>query len=425
MEIQYNQDLFRLLGLGAVFVEIEDHYALLLGIHSPWEISSVDLSMTKNRVDIIVEYTDTSGVCPECGVLTPKHDDRETRTWRHLDTMQFSTYIHASLPRIKCKSHGVKTVTAPWASKNSRFTLMFESFAIQVIRASRSIEEARKLLKLNWHQVEAIKRRAVERGLSRRDSQPIEYLGIDEKQFRCGHQYITNLVDLKQGRILDVVEERKEASCKTLLEQALTSDQREQVTAVALDMWKAYANAVSELLPQAAIVHDRFHVSQHLNQAVDQVRRAENKQLDSEGDRRLKGTKHWWLYNGDNTKSTHNEQFKALKHSNLKVARSWAIKEQFRGFWGYRSKGWARRYFERWYSWAIRCRLAPVKKVAKMLKNHLQGLLNYFPHRISNAVAEGLNSKIQTMKSNARGYRSFEGFRTSILFHCGKLDMLP
>src|SRR5690554_6514938 len=190
-------------------MEIEDHYALLLGIQSPWEISSVALNMTESRVDIEVEYVDTSGACPECGVTCPKHDDRERRTWRHLDTMQFATYLHAQLPRIKCKDHGVKTVSAPWAGKNSRFTLLFESFAIQVIQASRSIEEARKLLKLNWHQVEAIKRRAVERGLARRETTAIKYLGIDEKQFRSGHQYITNLVDLKQGRVLDVVEDSK------------------------------------------------------------------------------------------------------------------------------------------------------------------------------------------------------------------------
>lgn len=406
-------------------MEIEDHYALLLGINSPWEISSVDLNMLGNRVDIEIEYADGSGNCPECETVCPKHDDRERRTWRHLDTMQFSTYLHAQLPRVKCKKHGVKTVTAPWATKNSRFTLLFEAFAIRVIQASRSIEEARKLLSLNWHQVEAIKRRAVERGLARRDATEIEYLGIDEKQFRSGHRYITNLVDLKQGRVLDVVEDRKEESCRALLLQALTPDQREQVTAVALDMWKAYANAVKGLLPQAVIVHDRFHISQHLNQAVDQVRRAENKQLVSEGDNRLKGSKHFWLYNDENVKASHSEQFEQLKSSNLKVARAWALKEHFRPFWDYRSKGWAKRYLERWYSWAIRCRLEPVKKVARMLKVHTEGLLNYFDHRISNAAAEGLNSKIQTVKSNARGYRSFEGFRTSILFYCGKLEMQP
>ncbi len=406
-------------------MQIEDHYALLLGVKTPWEISSVDLNMAGNRVDIEIEYTDTTGVCPECGAACSKHDDRERRTWRHLDTMQFSTYLHAQLPRIKCPCHGVKTVTAPWATKNSRFTLLFESFAIRVIQASRSIEEARKLLKLNWHQVEAIKRRAVERGLARRDSMAIEYLGIDEKQFRSGHRYITNLVDLKQGRVLDVVEDRKEDACKALLLQALTKEQREEVTAVALDMWKAYANAVKTILPQAMIVHDRFHISQHLNQAVDQVRRAENKQLASEGDTRLKGTKHFWLYNNENVKESCSDQFDRLKGSNLKVARAWALKEHFRPFWDYRSKGWAKRYFERWYSWGIRSRLEPVKKVARMLKAHEEGLLNYFDHRISNAVAEGLNSRIQTVKSNARGYRSFEGFRTSILFYCGKLDMLP
>lgn len=406
-------------------MEIEDHYAMLLGIYTPWEISSVELNMASSRVDIEVEYADASGVCPECGIMCPKHDDRERRTWRHLDTMQFATYLHARLPRVKCKDHGVKTVEAPWAAKNSRFTLLFEAFAIRVLQASRSIEEARKLLKLNWHQVEAIKRRAVERGLARRDASPIKYLGIDEKQFRSGHQYITNLVDLEQGRVLDVVEERKESACKTLLERALTPAQRTQVTAVALDMWKAFANAVEAYMPQAAIVHDRFHISQHLNQSVDQVRRSENKQLSREGDNRLKGTKHFWLRNDENVNPAHCEQFDRLKSSNLKVARAWALKEHFRPFWDYRSKGWARRYLERWYSWAIRSRLEPVKKVARMLKAHMNNLLNYFDHRISNAAAEGLNSKIQTVKSNARGYRSFEGFRTSILFHCGKLDMLP
>lgn len=406
-------------------MQIEDHYALLLGVHSPWEITSVDLKVELSRVDISVEYADSSGVCPDCSTICPKHDDREMRTWRHLDTMQFATYLHARLPRIKCDKHGVKTVLAPWASKNSRFTLMFESFAIRVIQASRSIEEARKLLKLNWHQVEAIKRRAVERGLARRKALPITYLGIDEKQFRSGHRYITNLVDLEQGRVLDVVENRTEQACINLLEQALTPLQQTQVSAVALDMWKAYTNAVGSILPQADIVYDRFHVSQHLNKAVDLVRRQEHRSLSQHGDYRLTGTKYLWLRNEENMTTLHSETFSCLRRSNLKSARAWAIKEQLRNFWSYRSKGWARKYFDSWYSWAIRSRLAPIKNVARMLKTHMSGVMNYFSHRISNAAAEGLNSKIQTVKSNARGYRSFAGFRTSILFYCGRLEMLP
>ncbi len=406
-------------------MEIEDHYGLLLGINSPWEISSVDLDLVAQKVDVIIEYTDDKGACPECGVISPKHDDRKERTWRHLDTMQFATQLHCKLPRVRCKDHGAKSLKAPWAGENSRFTLLFEAFAVRVLIAARSVEEARKLLGLNWHQVEAIKKRAVERGLSRRKEEAIPYIGIDEKQFRSGHRYISSLVDLNGSRVLDVVEERTEAACKSLIEQGLTESQQKQVTAVALDMWKAYANAVADKLPQADIVHDRFHISQHLNEAVDQVRRKENKTLFTEGDSVLVGSKFLWLTNEENLKEKHVDRFEKLKKSDLKVARAWAIKELFRGFWDYSDAGGAEQHFNDWYSWAIRSRLEPIKAKARMIKTHLDNILTYFTHGISNAAAEGLNSKIQTVKSNARGYRSFSGFRNSILFYCGSLEMAP
>jgi transposase len=406
-------------------MDIEEHYSQLLGINSPWQISHVDLKMQEQRVDIEIEYADDEGPCPECGTICPKHDERKRRSWRHLDTMQFATYLHCELPRVRCKEHGVKTVKAPWAEKNSRFTLLFEGFAIRVLQAARSVEEARKLLGLNWHQVEAIKARAVKRGLSRREEVTIPHLGIDEKQFRSGHRYISSLVDLQGGRVLDVVEERTEQACKALIEQSLSEQQRQQVTAVALDMWKAYANAVGEKLPQADIVHDRFHISQHLNEAVDKVRRQENKQLIKQGDKRLVGTKFTWLVNEERVSEAFADQFEDLKRADLKVSRAWALKELFRDFWTYSYAGWAKRHFEKWYAWAIRSRLEPIKEKARMIRDHLPNILTYFKHRISNAVAEGLNSKIQTIKANARGYRSFEGFRNSILFYCGGLDMRP
>jgi transposase len=406
-------------------MDIEEHYGQLLGIHSPWQIIEVDLKIDEQRVDIDIEYGDNVGPCPECGALSPKHDDRRKRSWRHLDTMQFSTYLHCEVPRVRCKTHGVKTITVPWAGKNSRFTLLFEGFAIRVLQAARSIEEARKLLGLNWHQVNAIKGRAVQRGLTRREDVTIPYIGIDEKQFRTGQHYISSLVDLQEGRVLDVVEERTEKACKQLIEQSLSEVQQQQVTAVALDMWKAYANAVEEKLPQADIVHDRFHISQHLNEAVDKVRRQENKLLVQQGDHRLVGTKFSWLSNEENLSEELADQFDGLKNANLKASRAWAIKELFRDFWSYTYAGWAKRHFDKWYSWAIRSRLEPIKAKARMIKNHLPNILTYFKHLISNAVAEGLNSKIQTVKSNARGYRSFDGFRNSILFYCGGLDMRP
>ncbi len=404
-------------------METVDHYAMLLGVTLPWEVTNVDLDLAKQRVDIYIEYTDDKGVCPECKEMCPKHDDRKPRTWRHLDTMQFITELHCQMPRIKCSKHGAKTVGAPWASKGSRFTLLFEGFALRLLQAARSVQEASKLLGLNWHQVEAIKARAVTRGLARREEEIIPYIGIDEKQFRSGHQYISSLVDLSKGRVLDVVENRTEEACRILINTALTEFQKDNVTAVAVDMWKAYSNAIEGLLPSADIVHDRFHISQHLNNAVDIVRRQENKKLAISGNMSLKGSKFLWLANEDNVPEKHQSRFAQLKYSGLKVARAWAIKEQFRGFWDYSYAGSAKKFYDAWYAWAIRSRLAPIKKEARMIKSHLANILTYFKHRISNATSEGLNSKIQTIKSNARGYRSFDGFRNSILFYCGKLDL--
>lgn len=406
-------------------VDVSEHYALLLGVNTPWEITNVDLQMANRRVDVVIEYLSEEGVCPECGVNSPRYDLRKSRTWRHLDTMQFTTYLHCETPRIKCKDHGVKSVSVPWSDKNSRFTLLFEAFAIRVLQSARSVEEASKLLGLNWHQAEAIKQRAVERGLARRTEEAMPYLGVDEKSFRKGHDYITSVVDLKSSRVLEVIEGRTENSCQTLLETALSESQRAKVEAVAMDMWPAFANAVNTTLENAVIVHDRFHISKHLNEAVDLVRRQENRQLLQEGDHRLKGSRYFWLVNEENLSEDFKEAFSQLKRSDLKVARAWAIKELFRDFWDYATRGWALRHFKTWYSWAIRSRLKPIKKVAKMLKRHRDNLLNYFDHPITNAASEGMNSRIQMVKSNARGFRSFKGYRASILFYCGGLDMTP
>jgi len=281
------------------------------------------------------------------------------------------------------------------------------------------------LLRLNWHQVETIKKRAVARGLSRRKKALIPYIGLDEKSFRKGMSFVTTCCDLEGGRVLDVAENRDEKSAKTLLNKALSESQQAGVFAAAMDMWPAYRNAVNEVMPFTEIVHDRFHVSKHLNEAVDKVRRQENRQMIRQGEDSLKGTRYWWLRNDPELTADASERFEELKKAGLKVARAWEIKELFRHFWVCPNVKQARSFFEKWYARAINCGLSPVKRVAKMIKKHLENLLSFLVWKISNGVVEGLNSKIQTVKSNARGYRSFESYRIAILFHCGKLEMLP
>ncbi len=143
------------------------------------------------------------------------------------------------------------------------------------------------------------------------------------------------------------------------------------------------------------------------------------------GDERLTGSKQLWLFNPENLSEDRWIEFEALKDQELKTSRAWAIKEQFRWFWEYRYAGNARKFFDQWYGWATRSRLKPIIKVAKMLKRHLDNILTYFRHGITNAMSEGFNSRIQSIKSQARGFRAFENFRTRILFYCGKLDLLP
>ena len=406
-------------------MNIETHYGQLLGLSNEWKVDKVDLSLPKQRVEIAVSWNGGDVLeCPQCGGKCSIYDLREERSWRHLETMQFETIIRARTPRCQCREHGVLTISTPWSGKHSRFTLMFEAFAICVLECSQSVEAARKLFRLSWNQVDEIRKRAVERGLQRREAEPVERLGIDEKSFGRHHDYISIMTDLDGGRVLEVVPERKQEAAQRLI-NTLSHEQREEVLAVAIDMWPAYMNAVETLLPEAVMVHDKFHVVKHLGEAVDKVRKQENAQLRKQGNNSLVGEKYTFLKRVENMIDAQRARFESLMKSSLKTARACSIKELFEEFWSYEFVKDARGFFRHWYNRAIRSRLEPIKQKTRMLKKHLKGLLNYTIHPITNAATEGLNSKIQTIKSNARGFRSFESYRVAILFYCGKLDMNP
>lgn len=405
---------------------LNSHYSLLLGLQSPWKVAKVNLEMEPNRVILDVSHDPGKVACPDCGKLSPQRDLAPLRTWRHLDTMNFETILQARVPRCNCSDCGIKTVAVPWAGKHSRFTLMFEAFAIEVLQMAGSLDAGRLFLGLSWDSAHAVMKRAVERGLAKRDISEVELVGIDEKSFLKGHDYLTALNDLDGGRVLDVVRGRTEEACRELIQKALASEwSRFKTDAVAVDMWPAFRNAIEALLPNAVIVYDRFHVSGYLGGAVDQVRRAEHKQLLKDGDDILTGSRYSLLRSEQTRTEKHESVLEEICGRNLKTSRAWAIKESFVSFWEARNRAFAEEIFKDWYGWAIRSQLKPVMKVAKMLKRHLEGLLNYFDYPITNAVSEGLNSKIQSIKASARGFRNFANYRIRILFTCGKLDLTP
>ena len=398
-------------------------YEQLLGLKSPWSVKSVDLSLAEQRVVVEVVVKRSQVWADPTDRTGRAHiNGWSERQWRHLDTCQFETIIKARVPQLKYGNGQVQELAVPWADRYSRVTLLMEAFVVRLLQACSTTKAVCEFTRLSWSTVNSIMVSAVERGMLRRIDEPVPHLGIDEKSSQRGHSYVSILTDIDQSRVLDLVPERKLKAAKKLL-KTLSPIQRDSVEAVAMDMWPAYISAVTTCLPQADIVHDRFHVSKYLGKAVDTVRKQEHSRLSKVGTSPLTGSKYAWLKRYADGRSSEAVSFRSLNQLNLKTSRAWRIKETFIQFWNYFYTGAAKRFFDAWSNNAMRSRLEPIKKVVQMLRRHEAGLLNYSQHRISNASAEGFNSAIQLIKANARGFRNFNNYRARILFHCGKLDV--
>lgn len=401
-------------------------YATLLGLDSPWHVTSVDVKLEALEVHVFVNHEDVLLRCAKCARECPLYDHHPERVWRHLDTMQYTTLLHADPPRVHCEEHGIGVVSLPWAQARSRFTLLFERFAIDVLLMT-SVKAAAKLLRISWDEAWGIKRKAVERGKSRKSAAPPSYIGIDEKSFKKGQDsYMTIVCDLINGHV-DWIGDNRKAECLDQYFEQFSEAQRGSILGLAMDMWRPYTKSVRQHVPDAdtKIIYDRFHVMQEINEAVDAVRKAEHRQLLMVDDSSLLGTKYLWLWASENVPLKVRRQFAALKRLNLKTGRAWSIKEMLRHLWSFKSLRRAVAFFKRWYAWASRCRLAPVIKAAHKIKRHFTRIMNYFTHRITNAMAESINGRIERLSRIANGFRNRNNFKTAVLFHHGGLDLYP
>jgi transposase len=407
-------------------MESKDLYRHLLGLSEPWAVERVDLDMAKQHVDVFVDHpSGTRFYCPECGQECAVYDHLSERTWRHLDSCQFLTYLHAKPPRISCSEHGVRQARLPWAEEGSRFTHLFEVLAIDMLQAA-NIKRAAEILRISWDQAWHLMERAVLRGRAAKGLELPRQIGVDEKAIAKGHQYMTLVCDLNAATVEYVGEDRTEESLAKYFE-AFTPSQLAGIEAISLDMWPAYIKACRTNVPHAdtKMVFDRFHIMQHIGIGVDRVRKQEHKELLQQGDATLTGSQYLWLYSTGNMSAAAQARFDSIKQGNLKTARAWALKESLREMWSYHSLGWAKRFWQSWYFWATHSRLAPMIEKAKLLARHLPNILTYFNHRITNAVAEGLNSKIATIQKRACGFRNRDNFKIAIYFHCGGLELYP
>ena len=401
-------------------------YQQILGLVEPWVVQSVTLKPKEQEIEVRVGFADRLWGCPQCQKRMEIHDYEERR-WRHLDSCQFKTIIVSRVPVVRCAEHGCQTVAVPWAEKYSRFSRLFERLAIDVMLEC-SISGACAILRMSWDEADGIKQRAVKRGLARKTPEVMERLCVDEKAMGHGQNYLTIVARVQEDQTtVEYVGEGRQQESLDAFWESLTAKQLAGVEAVAMDMWDPYVQSTLSHVPGAVgkIVHDPFHLVQYMNEAVNEVRKSEHRRLQAQGDDTLKSTRQLWLYGMENVPAQHARRFDEIKEINLETSRAWMIKEVFRGFWLSPGVKAAERYFKEWYGWAIRSRLEPVKKVARMYQAHVGNILTFFVHRLTNGPIEGLNNKIQGLIKKAFGYRSKERFKNDIFFHLGGLDLYP
>jgi transposase len=398
----------------------------------PWKITDLSLSVENRRLDITIEWpADRRVICPECGKMVGIKDHRAERIWRHLDTMQFHTFLHCRVPRSECPDHGARTVAVPWSEAGSRWTLLFEAFAIEVMLQVPSINKAREILQLSWDEAHAMRARAVRRGLASREIEGGDYLGLDEKSFGRRERFVTVLTDLTNERVLEVTASKSTVAAMAAL-AVIPADARASIPAVAMDMAASYEKACGIMLPAAEIVYDKFHIEKLLSTAMDRVRRKEHNRLKAAGVPVFTKSRYLFLRRPERWSEAQHEQFRNIteeygekRFSASRIGRAWAIKEAFRHLWTYIYPGAATRFFRKWYFWATHSRLRPVIEAARTMDRHLEGIIAYFRHGITNAFTESMNARIQEIKSAARGFRNFQNYRIAILFYCGKLELKP
>lgn len=402
-------------------------YTQLLKLTDPWYISRIDVDVAGEEAHVFIDHRHAQLPCPTCQRLCNVRDHADERVFRHLDLWQCKTWLHARMPRTDCAEHGVLRVAVPWAEPGSHFSMLFEGRVILALQACKTVTGASGLMRVSWDEAHGIMNRAVARGLLRREEVDMPHLAVDEKSYgRGGKKFVTILMDLDRGVVYGTSAGRSKASLVSLLKQ-LSNQQKSAVSAIAMDMHDPYRDAVRDCFPEPgpAVVHDRFHIAKHMNEALNDVRKAEAKRLNQSDDQTLTGTRQLWLFGEENIPEHRQAAFDKLKKSDLATAEVWAQKENLRRLWDHRTTREARRHFKAWATWVRHAGRARVTKVADMIESRLDDVISYCRHPISSGPMEGMNSIIMAIQRAGRGYRHAETFGIAILFFCGGLNLAP
>ena len=404
------------------FMNYEEMFAQSIGLKEPWHVERAEYNEEKREVHIYVKAKKTAKYpCPECGELCERYDDEETeRVWRHGDVVFFPCYVHCRRPRIKCKDHKILVVEAPWARKGSRYTLLFESYAMLLMK-SMPVENARKLLRVSHTAMRRILKYWVEKAVKNDDLSEVKAICIDETSFKRGQSYVTVVSDAIARRVIDV-EDGRDGGTVEKFSYVLESKggKSENIHTFVSDMSPSYTNGKEICFPNARLIIDKFHVKQLMLLAMDEVRKEEQGKTVSK--RKNSGKKILMIPETRQTEQQH-EAVLALSKKYPKTGRAYRMVQGLDEMYKCNRPDEAEQVLKRLVSWLKRSRLAPMKKVAKTLEKHKESILGYFFARVTNAVAEGINSMIQSAKRRARGYRTLESYKQMIYLVAGKLSL--
>lgn len=396
-----------------------DLLQMALALTPPWQVLSSDFDPQQRRLDIKIDFPRGSIFsCPECGQNNVKAYDTEEKTWRHLNFFQHEAYLTARVPRVQCDKCGIRLVNVPWARSGSGFTLLFEAMIMTLSKAMpvKTIaafvnEHDTRLWRVLHHYVDDARGNA--------DYSEVNQVGVDETSSKRGHNYVSLFVDLKGPRVIFVTE-GKDASTVKRFKQDLTdhNGNPENIKEVCCDMSPAFISGVEKQFPDARLTFDKFHIMKIINEAVDEVRRQEQKNRPE-----LARTRYIWLKNPENLKLSQIGTLEGLtvKKLNLKTSRAYHIRLNFQELFN-QPPQMAEAYLKKWYFWATHSRLEPIKQAAYTIKRHWDGVLRWFKSNINNGILEGINSLIQAAKAKARGYRTTRNLIAMIYLIGGKLD---
>jgi len=364
-------------------------------------------------------------ICSGCNRPRPGYDRAaEPRRFAFVPLWGIMVYFVYHMRRVNCPQCGVKVERVPWAEGKSSLTTEYSWFLARWARRM-SWKEVAEAFHVSWDRVYDAVKQAVSWGLARRDLDGIEAIGIDEVQWQRGHHYQTVVYQLDEGRkrLLWIGPER---TAKTLLRffRFLGPARSAALQFVCSDMWQAYVKVIARKAGQAVHVLDRFHIMQRMGKAINDVRAAEVKKLQREGyEPILKGARWLLLKRPENLTEQQAVKLQEILQYNLKSVRSHLMKEDFQRFWEYCSPAWAGKFLDQWCTRAMRSKIEPMKKVARMLRDKRALVLNWFraEGKLSAGIVEGFNNKLKLITRKSYGFRTQEAYETALYHNLGAL----